>query len=250
MQLNQAKNVLLGEQQAEAVYHGEELIWSRKYAERMPIMDGITDYFDYRQGLTATGWKNLAGGNDAVWTGMELQSDGSAGVYGTSSSYGEFITPYTGENTLYVVFRTNPIGYVKMNAHIVGSCGGSLGSPVNGFWYGIDVEGYKLADVIGSDQFCMGIDSSVTSAAYHVAALTRTGAVNRLYVDGAYAGSLNNGVAYGSNWGIGLLIDDQGALVQTYEVLRQIKFIAVGSAAHTAEQIAENSAWLREQLLA
>lgn len=216
----------------------------------MPVMDGVTDYFDYRRGLTETGWENLAGGNDAFFIGMKPQTDGSAGVYGHTGSYGQFASPYTPERTVYAVFRTDPIGLVSKNAHILGACGTSIHRYTQGAMFTIQIEGYAQADTIGSDQWGIGIPSSVTSETYHVAALTRTtSGLNTLYVDGAQAGTLQNAVAYGDNWGIGVVVDRSGIISNdmSYSALQQIKFIALSSEAHTADEIAENSAWLYQK---
>ncbi len=213
----------------------------------MPEMGGITDYFDCRQGMTDTAWQNLAGGNDAFFIGMERQPDGAAGVYGHTGSYGQFASPYTPERTVYAVFRTAPIGLVNKNAHILGACGTSIHRYTQGAMFTIQIEGYAEADTIGSDQWGIGIPSTVTSECYHVAALTRTAdGLNTLYVDGVQAGTLQNAVAYGDNWGIGVVVDYNGIISNdtSYAALQQIRFIAIGSEAHTAEEIAENSAWL------
>lgn len=213
----------------------------------MPEMGGITDYFDCRQGMTDTAWQNLAGGNDAFWVGMEIQPDGSAGVTGRSWSYGQFTSPYTPERTVYVVFRTAPIGFANINAPILASCGGTASYSQPGQMLSIAVEGYHVPDTIATDQMNMGASSSVTSEAYHVAAVTRTAnGLNTLYVDGVPTGTLQNAVACGDHFGIGVIVYSNGIISNTsgWEGLRQIKMIAVGSAAHTAEEIAANSAWL------
>ena len=245
MILNNMQNILIGSAGAKAAYLGAVKVWGG--VAFMPVMDGITDYFDCTHGMTTDTWENLAGGENAFWVGMEIQPDGSAGVTGRSWSYGQFTSPYTENRTIYAVFKTDPIGLVNSNGHILASCGGTVSYSTTGQLFSISVEGYQEPDYITSDQMGIGAASTATSESYHVVAVTRNNGLNVIYVDGVAHGTLSNNVAYGNYWGIGVIVHSNGIISNTasWEGLRQIKFIAVGSTAHTAEEIAENSAWLK-----
>lgn len=250
MILNNAKDILIGNTPIKSAYMGAVKVWGRSSFEFMPIMTGVTDYFDCTKGMTTETWENLAGGNNAFWVGMEIQADGSAGVTGRSWSYGQFTSPYTANRTIYAVFKTDPIGLVYSNGHILASCGGTVGNTPTGSLFSISVEGYQKPDYITSDQMGIGVPSTITSEEYHVVAVKRNGDANLLYIDGVqHGGILNNGVVYGDHWGIGVIVHANGIISNSasYEVLRQIKFIAVSSNAHTAEEVAKNSAFLYEK---
>lgn len=247
MILNQAKDIRMGEKPVQRVYHRGQVIWERESDRWMPEMAGVTDYFDYRQGLTAQGWENLGGGTDISWTGMEIQPDGAAGVRGTAQSYGAFTSAYAPSRTVYAVFRTDPVGYTRSNPIIIGSVG-QWG--VNGGFFSIQIEGYTAADTIGSDQCGIGIPSTVTSEVYHVAALTRSAdGLNTLYVDGVRCGTLQNGRAYGDAWAVGLLRDAAGTILAGPGVLQHIRMLAIADRDHTAEQVAANSDWIRRHII-
>ncbi len=246
MVLNQAFYIRHGTQQVQKVNKGTVNIW--QHYNLMPVLDGITDYFDCRRKLTSSTWYNLAGGQNIAWTGMQIQSDGSAGVYGTSQSYGRFISPYTAERTVYIVFKTNPLGRVNVNLHVLGSCGG-LGSVYHaGAWFTIHVDGYGSPDYIGSDQWGMGIGSEALSSLYHAVALTRTAnGLNKLYIDGFSIGQVYNSTPYCDNWGVGLFIDEAGNLGESVSVLQKFKLIALANTAHTEAQVLQNLQWLVNQ---
>lgn len=212
----------------------------------MPYMDGVTNYYDCKIGLTTATWENqVDGGNDATFVGMEIQTDGAAGVMGTNASYGKFVSEYTQNRTIYAVFRAPILGKVNLNRHVIGSCGGNINSFRTGAWFSISIDGYGGYDHIATDQWGIGAGSQINCADYHVAAVTRSGNTNTLYVDGVLIGTLANAVAYSNNWGIGLIIDDFDHMGVSPSSLQQIKMIAVGNTAHTADQVARNSAWLR-----
>lgn len=249
MILNNAKDILIGNTPIKSAYMGAIKVWDRSSFEFMPIMTGVTDYFDCTKGMTTETWQNLAGGNNAFWVGMEIQPDGSAGVTGRSWSYGQFTSPYTTNRTIYAVFKTDPIGLVYLNGHILASCGGTVGNTPTGSLFSISVEGYQTPDYITSDQMGIGAASTATSENYHVVAVTRDNGHNVIYIDGVAHGTLSNNVAYGNYWGIGVVVYSNGIIsnATSWEGLRQIKMIAVGSEAHTAEEIAENSTWLYQK---
>ncbi len=247
MQLNQAKDILIGTRPAQAVRCNGQVIWQRESDLWMPEMDGITDFFDFRRGLDTQGWENLAGGEHITWTGMALQADGAAGVRGTAQSFGSFSSAYTPARTLYAVFRTDPVGYTRSNPIIIGSVG-QFG--VTGSFFSIQVEGWATPDTIGSDQCAIGIGSGVTSDAYHVATVTRTeGGFNTLYVDGIERGTLQNARAYSDLWTVGMLRDTAGSVLAGPGVLQHIRMLGIASRAHTAEQVAANAGWLQRHLI-
>lgn len=212
----------------------------------LPVSDGITDYFDCNLGVSGELWKNqISGGNDISLVGAELQSDGSVGVYGTSSSYGLLTSPApeSGARSLYLAFKTATVGVIKRNVHTIGAAV----SPVStGSWFGLGADGYMGGSFIQSDQFMIAIDSNIASTSYHVVVLTRSaGGLNTLYIDGTAIGTMSNSVKYGNTLGIGLIALDGNPQGST-SVLQQIKGIVVASACHDSEQVAQNTAWLKK----
>lgn len=231
------------------LYRGSELIWEKSPSPSfMPYMDSVTNYYDSKDGLTLNSWKNqISGGNDITWTGMEIQNDGSAGVYGKDYSYGRFTSTYTPQRTIYAIFKMPLIGDVQGNPHVVSSCGGNLANYRRGAWFSIAVDGYSENNYIQSDQWGIGIGSSITCEDYHVACLTRDDRnMNMLYVDGLIASNMSSSVAYSDNFGVGVTIDEYGNVGEGPLVLQQILFIAVAATAHTSAQVEANSAWLRD----
>lgn len=219
---------------------------SFKDATIMPTMDGVTDYFDCKYGASENKWENkVVGGNDATFTGMSVQSDGSIGIMGTADSYGYFDSTYSANRTVYVVFKAPLLGIVNLNRHIIGSCGGNLNNYRQGAWFSVSIDGYAAGDRISSDQWGIGIGSNISSEDYHVVAITRNSGVNTLFVDGSSVGTLSNSVQYSDHIGVGVLIDDYMNIGVGRSSLQQIKMIAIGNTVHTSEQIAENTSWLR-----
>lgn len=248
-----------GDTELQKLYRGDTLIWSKGDSSKMPVLTGVTDYFASDVGLTSSGWQNqIQGGDDITWhgsTGMEIQEDGSAGVLGTAESYGEFTSPYVSTRTVYCVFKSTELGVVRINRHILGSCGGSINTYRTGAWFTIATEHYNYysMDNIQTDQWGIGAQSGVKCTDYHIVVLTRNANANNLFIDADTESGVNvyvgNSVAYGDNWGVGLLVDDYGNLSESPSSLQQIHFIALANAAHSAEQVAENSAWIRQHFL-
>ena len=240
----------LGNAQVNKIYLGDELIWEKVAPEPsydvMPYMDGITNYYDCKIGLTTSTWENqVDGGNDATFVGMEIQADGAAGVMGTGESYGKFVSEYTQNRTIYAVFRAPILGFVNSNRHVLGSCGGNINYFRTGAWFSISIDGYVGYDHITTDQWSIGAGSQINCADYHVVSVTRSGSTNTLYIDGALIGTLSNSVVCSDNWGIGVLIDGLDQIGTGASSLQRIKMIAVGNVAHAADQVARNCEWLR-----
>jgi hypothetical protein len=238
--------VSVGDAACVGVYVGNAMVFPDASDSIMPHMDGITNYYDCKNGLTISTWENQVDGeNNVTFVGMEIQTDGAAGVMGTNESYGKFVSEYTQNRTIYAVFRAPILGTVSSNRHVLGSCSGSIDNFRTGAWFSISVDGYGGYDHITTDQWGIGVGSQINCADYHVVSVTRSGGTNTLYIDGALIGTLVNSVMYSNNWGIGVLIDDLDQIGTGASSLQQIKMIAVGNVAHTADQIASNSEWLR-----
>lgn len=245
-----------GDNELQKLYRGDTLIWSKGDSSKMPVMTGVTDYFASDVGLTSARWQNqIQGGDNIVWyglDGMTIQQDGSAGVYGTGNSYGEFTSPYATTRTIYCLFKSPEIGAINSNRHILGSCGGSIRVPRNGAWLTIATEQYSVAqkDTIQSDQWGIGFNSGVKCNDYHVVALTRDSeGMNTIYVDGVSKMTMRNSDPYGGIWGVGVVVDDYHAVFESPNVLQQIHFVSIANTVHTASEIAQNSAWLRQHFL-
>lgn len=243
-----------GDNELERLYRGDTLVWSKN--TMMPILAGVTDYFSSDVGLTSARWENqIDSGDDITWhgaTGMAIQLDGSAGILGTAVSYGTFTSVYSATRTIYCLFKAPLLGQVYMNRHFIGSCGGDINNFRMGAWMSVatDQYGFYDHDKIGSDQWNIGLSSNVLCDSYHVVTITRIdGGSNILYVDGVQQSTIGNSVPYGDNWGVGLIVDDFGNIGESPSSLQQIHLIALANVAHSADKIAQNSAWLRQHFL-
>lgn len=232
-------------------------VWNR--SRLMPHMDGITNYYDCKKGLTTSSWANQAANeNNAVLTGATITQDGDLQVLCTEASHGYFTAgiSHGGSNSMciYTIFKAISAGRINQNRHIVGSCYGSLSSYVQGGWFSAGIDGYNNADTIGADLWGMGCGSSVYCDSYHVVAVNKLHWQSTynwykvsMYIDGVLISETSDfRVPSGIKFGIGGLCDQNDTFGGNDRDLPvQIKMIAVGGESHDATQIAENSAWLR-----
>jgi hypothetical protein len=223
----------------------------------MPFDNGITNFYDCKKGVTASAWKNQASArNDAVLTGATVTQDGALQVSGTSSSYGYFDAAHGASSVcIYAVFKAALEGQINENRHIVGSCFGSVSSYTAGAWLTAAIDGYDAADTLGSDLWGMGCGSSVTCEDYHVVTVNKQfhqGTYNEykvsLYIDGTLIDETSTFyVGSGTKFGIGAVRDGDNAFAYNSSSMPvQIKMLAVGNEIHSAAQIAQNVAYLRQ----
>lgn len=224
----------------------------------MPFDNGITNFYDCKKGVTASAWKNQASArNDAVLTGATVTQDGALQVSGTSSSYGYFDAAVDGASSvcIYAVFKAPKVGQINENRHIVGSCFGSVSSYTAGAWLTAAIDGYDAADTLGADLWGMGCGSSITCEDYHVVTVNKQfhqGTYNEykvnLYIDGVFIAETSTFyVGSGTKFGIGAVRDGDNAFAYNSSSMPvQIKMLAVGSEIHSAAQIAQNVAYLRQ----
>ena len=236
---------------------GQQLLYSKETI--MPHMDGITNYYDCKKGLTSSSWANqVSNANHAVLTGATITQDGDLQVLCTEASHGYFTAgiSHGGSNSMcmYTIFKSTSVGRINQNRHVVGSCYGSLSSYVAGGWFSAAIDGYRTADTIGADLWGIGCGSSVYCDSYHVVVvnkLYRQGQTHpyqvSLYIDGVFISESSIiDPSTGVKFGIGGLCDQNYTFGGNDRDLPvQIKMIAVGGESHSAAQIAENSAWLR-----
>ena len=258
MILNRADNIMLGSDEVAKVMCDGVEIWKR--SSLMPHMDGITNYYDCKKGLTTSSWANQATNeNNAVLTGATITQDGDLQVLCTKASHGYFNGVQTGgvaamSKCLYVIFKAPIVGRINQNRHIVGSCYDSLSNYVMGGWFSAAIDGYAIADTICADLWGIGCGSSVYCDSYHVVVvnkLYRKGQTHPyhvyLYIDGVFISESSSiDPSTGVKFGIGCLRDTLGKFgYNDRDLPVQIKMIAVANTSHSAEQIAKNSAWLR-----
>lgn len=232
-------------------------VWNR--SRLMPHMDGITNFYDCKKGLTTSSWANqIPDENDAVLVGATITQDGDLQVLCTEASHGYFTAgiSHGGSNSMcmYTIFKSTSVGRINQNRHVVGSCYGSLSSYVQGGWFSAAIDGYAIADTLCADLWGIGCGSSVYCDSYHVVAVNKFHWVQgyntykvSMYIDGVLISEYSDfHIPSGVNFGIGCLRDTLGNFgYNDRDLPVQIKMIAVGGESHSAAQIAENSAWLR-----
>lgn len=233
-------------------------VWNR--SRLMPHMDGITNFYDCKKGLTTSSWANQAANeNNAVLTGATITQNGDLQVLCTEASHGYFDAniSHGGEESmcLYAIYKGDICGFVNQNRHVIGSCYGSLSSYTPGGWLTAAIGGYRGDyDRLGADLWGMGCGSSVYCDEYHVVAVNKFHWVQvyhtykvSMYIDGVLISETSDfRIPSVVNFGIGCLRDSNGEFgYNDRDLPVQIKMIAVGGESHSAAQIAENSAWLR-----
>lgn len=233
-------------------------IW-QVHGDIMPCMDGITNYYDSKIGLTASSWQNrVTGGNNATLVNGTVLDDGALQVLCTESSYGYFDADIdhegVGEMVIYIVFKAPLLGTININRHPVGSCKGSLTNYRQGAWFSASVDGYAGHDDITADLWGLGVGSSTNCSDYHVVTINKRYYPNEsnkyscsLYIDGTYIGATSSyNMATGLKFGIGVLRDEDGEVgFDSTDHPTQIKMIAVGGQIHSGGSISSNSLFLR-----
>ena len=232
-------------------------VWNR--SRLMPNMDGITNFYDCKKGLTTSSWANqMPGENDAVLTGATITQDGDLQVLCTEASHGYFDANISHGGSysmcLYAVFKAPREGRIQQNRHVIGSCFGNISSYTAGGWLSAAIDGYDKADTLTADLWGIGCGSSVYCDDYHVMAVNKAhwqSTINRykvsMYIDGVFISETSDFlISSGVKFGIGCIRDSAGAFgYNDRDLPIQIKMLAVGAESHSSEQIAANSIWLR-----
>jgi hypothetical protein len=257
MILSRADNIMFGSDElAKVMCEGVE-IWNR--SRLMPHMDGITNFYDCKKGLTTSSWANqVSNANHAVLTGATITQDGDLQVLCTDASHGYFTAGISHGGSysmcLYAVFKGARGGAIRQNRRVVGSCFDVISRYTLGGWLSAAIDGYDKPDTICADLWGVDCGSSVYCDDYHVMAVNKfhwQSTYNNykvsMYIDGVLISEYSDfHVASGVNFGIGCMRDPGDAFFYSDRDLPvQIKMLAVGGESHSAEQIAENSAWLR-----
>lgn len=263
-----------GDTELKRLYRGGTLIWEKPSLPMMPHLDGVLSYFDSDDGIGRDGthdiWVNrIQGGENMLLWNVGVASDGALDFRtntGNGSGKGRFSCSTTENATMYVLFKRTGAAIIKNYIHICGSVTDGehfpyIGAPSDYWKYGVQFmlnknalpydEGYLTGGVFFLDITYGGIaDTSLSCFDYHVVCCIRqkNGAVygNRMYVDGTYIGEID-GTSYppGTNYGVCIGVDSLGFADETYDGYdTYVKMVAVGNQAHTAQQVAENSAWL------
>lgn len=227
-------------------------------SDLMPHMDAITNYYDCKKDVTIWGyWVSQVkfyeksydmplGGN------ISIASDGSVTMLGDSAGYAWFhsaTADYT-TRTAYMIVRADASTVHSQNPVLLGV------SSASGDKNTVSIATNRNTNVLDLDMWGANVESTVNASSYHVCVWTRNGNDNKFYIDGVLIGSIDVSNKYyrpidtymGCEehlWGVACLFrnnayDSWGDKVQKY-----FKFIAIADTAHTAEQIAENTAWLQ-----
>lgn len=202
-------------------------------AETMPVMDGITAYFD-------TGTGSLTHLTEAVLSFNNVEEDGALFMKsrdGCARIYANDMPVIA-----YIVFKTLNDGTIIDR---------SL-SPGYNYGMGLYVSNHAITcHSCNSD----GVSSNVSAEEYHVVALVGYDMENgnteqRLYIDGELAGINANNYSTGDyakgRYGGYMAINGIARPGFQYDsnLNLYLKCFGMGSVAHTEEQIKQNSAWL------
>lgn len=262
--------IYCGDTELSRLYRGGTLLWEKPSLPMMPHLDGVLSYFDSDDGIGRDGthdiWVNrIQGGGDMSLWNVGVASDGALDFRpntGNGSGNGRFSCNAAESATMYVLFKRTGDGDIDNYIHVCGSVANGEHFPYvgasEGSWkYGIQ---FMLNSNVWTDAYTGLFQYDITGDAirdfslsfldYHVVCCVRqkNGAVydNIMYVDGSLIGRID-GTLYppGTNYGVCIGIDSFGYADATHDGYDTLfKMIAVGNQAHTAQQVAENSAWL------
>lgn len=251
MIVNNANNCMIGNREIQKIYLGSTMIWNRNtWAQPfIPDMNGVTDYFDCRNGLSVSSWKNLAGGNDIVFFGNpQIMEDGSVGLRDSTKDYGSLLSSYTENRTFYCIFKTEAFSSINDNVYIIGSGYTDAASTVKGFWMTLCSNGYSNGNIMGIsiDRFNVTYRSDISSDIYHTIAIRISKYDNsqyktELFIDGSYSGEAISGYPYSNFIGIGTILYSNGQTGAAQNKLKYIRAFVICSSAHSDVEIMENS---------
>ena len=209
----------------------------------MPVTAGLVGYFDYKRQCAPALWTNRLGGDNIPITGSAAVNAECLKM--PNGTRGTFSMPYTdGAMTFYAVLKCSDksgTGSWDLN-YVLGA--GSM-SQHGGMRCLCEYNGTWLFANSGNAYDIVPEISAVDD--YHVIAVTCDASQNEvMYIDGVSVGSKSlPKVSYGGIWGINHL--NNNGVVQEPSVLTcNLKMLAFGRTAHTAEQIATNAAWLKK----
>lgn len=209
----------------------------------MPVTAGLVGYFDYKRQCAPALWTNRLGGDNIPITGSAAVN--AECLQMPNGTRGTFSMPYTdGVMTLYAILKCSDksgTGSWNLN-YVLGA--GSMNKHGGMRCLCEYNETWLFANSGNAYDIVPGI-SAVDN--YHVIAVTCDVSQNEvMYIDGVSVGSKSlPKVSYGGIWGINHL--NNNGVVQEPSVLTcNLKMLAFGRTAHTAEQIATNVAWLKQ----
>lgn len=228
---------------------------------------GALCYYDCNDGIGTEGgnpaWVNrISGGSNMILHNASVAQDGAISFYGGNDpGNGKFSCSTTESATMYVLFKRTGSSVINNYIHICGSVAngehfpyvGDSGSLwIHGIQFMLNNNAYVDTGLFQFDITGDAIrDMSISCLDYHVVCCIRqkNGAVydNIMYVDGSLIGRID-GSSYppGTNYGVCIGVDSFGYEDKTHDGHDTlIKMIAIGNTAHSAAQIAENSAWLK-----
>ncbi len=219
----------------------------------MPITDGLSGYFDAEKGASETGWMNLIDG-----TSMDFKG-GKAIVYNSEITllngvYAIFHLPYTdGDFTVYAVLRADYDSTRQRHDDLIGSAFGNTTCS----WRTITSDGYSADGDFRTFMVNMygdGIGGSVsgmrvrTYDSYHAVTISQRNGRIYMYIDGVKVDddkAVSN--RFGNYWALNGIASDDGKLSVINSVVLHIRLWALGSTAHTPEQILQNQRFLMKK---
>lgn len=218
----------------------------------MPVTTGLVGYFDYKQQCAVSLWTNRLSGENIAITGSATLSDECLKM--PDGTYGVFPMTYSGDFTLYAVVKADYDSTQNRHDCIIGSSSGDNA----GGWRTISADGYSTDEqhfrCWFSDTYGGGIGTELTDGStekayekYSVVVLVQSGGKLRMYINGtASADNPEVTVKYGDYWGLNCLASPSGGVHQPSNTSSYFKMFAIGNAAHSADQVARNTAWLKE----
>ena len=217
----------------------------------MPVRDGLVGYFDFKHDCTAALWINRLGGDNIPISGSAAVD--SECLIMPSGTYGLFPMEYSGDFTLYAVVKADYDSTQNQHDCIIGSSSGNS----TGAWRTISTDGFSADEHFRcwfSDTYGGGIGTELTDGsavkayeAYSVIALVQSSGKLRMYINGmASADNPTVSGRYGNYWGLNCLASADGKVNQSSKTGSYFKMFALGREAHTAAQVAKNTAWLKE----
>lgn len=216
----------------------------------MPVTDGITGYFTADNGASETEWVNridgspmsFRGGNAIVYNGEVTLLSGVHAVFGL---------PYTdGDFTVYAVLRADYDSTKQRHGDLIGSAYGNSACS----WRAITSDGYSSGANFRTFMVNMygdGISGSISDVCvktydgFHVVTMSQRDGRIYMYIDGVqtdYDKEVTN--RFGNYWGLNGIAYDDGTLGVSNSTALHIRLWALGSAAHTAEEILRNHSFL------
>ena len=200
----------------------------------MPYMDGIVGYFTPGTlDITGGRWRNALNGNDIILSGGSAENEC---LHLTEDDFGTLTIDEP--MTVYALF--NSISYPSNEYHSVVSKNMSSQKQFHDF-------AVVVSNIIALSCRQSLVKSDISVPAVHCVCITRDDSTAKLYIDGEYRGETRAELGdYNGEYLLNRSL--RGGYISDPSGEHSYKMLAFGSKEHTAEQIAQNSAWLANKI--